>query len=448
MQAPAKAEPDDFGVPGSELPEPHQAELDAPAKPEVNDIGHAETLLDSSESAPDKPWEEPSGADDQSQHDGLFSTPSDSGDDSEWPYPSPGGTSLDGIPDEPKSEDAVPFFPDAPKLGDGAESPTEQSSSSLEEMTGSLLIQINEIKSDGRKRAVLAGVGARAAIALLGAVVAVGWSQLGVEDDEVEEERVRMDHVGAEPVFREYTADELARISETMVLEEELVVSREDGRAAVEREERRERGGSQGGTETDESPRMPSVNPDSFRHEARADEPEADRVEEEAGASGSRFARPEFGGSGPSEEAGMASADDGDDGAEEDSEVDSRFEAMAALHSDTERGIHGADDNPDLGRQMQDGLSGDDIARGIQSVMESVGICRERHIYRGGTLEEDQLRVSLTVLPDGDVGQFKMEPGTLADTDFGRCMQSHTGRWPFPRFRGDPVEIQAPFALQ
>lgn len=252
-----------------------------------------------------------------------------------------------------------------------------------------------------------------------------------------------MDHVGGEPVFHEYTEEELARVSDRLVLEEEMVISREDGKAAYERDEQRARG-----ERAEDSSNMPSVNPESLRRDRGEDAPAAERgPEEEAGPSQPRFARPDFQSSGADQgEEGLAEMGGADD--EERGEMDDRFEAMAALQADTQRGVHGADDDPNVGLEMQEGLMQTDIARGIEAVMESVGACRERHIYRGGTLEEDQLRVSLTVVPKGEVGRFTMKPATLEDTDFGRCMNSHTGRWRFPRFKGDPVEIEAPFALQ
>lgn len=193
---------------------------------------------------------------------------------------------------------------------------------------------------------------------------------------------------------------------------------------------------------------MPSIDPDAFRREIPPEEVEASRATEDESSqpSGSRFARPEL--PGQQEETGDGLTGEGSPAETGDSEMDSRFEAMAALHSDTERGIHGGDDELLQQGELPEGLSGGDIAAGVQTVMASVGSCRERHIYRGGTIEEEEIEVTLTVMPDGRIGHFEMRPQTLADTDFGRCMQSHTRRWRFPRFAGDPVEVEAPFSLQ
>ena len=425
------------------------------------DVGFASTLPDTSQPVSD-------GSDDDRQmvddavHDGLFSG-MDDGEAESAPAPSPeakqpaqSADASDGD-DADDPDDAVPFFPSssAPKLGESDDESDESTSMSrVGEITDSLLIQIDDIKSDGRKRAIFGTIGLLAALATVGAVAYFAWMDMGTDEVIDDDDGVQMGNVGQAPEFHTYSEEELAQVSDRFVVEDEVVISREDSRAAYDREQASE-GGGRAATDRpsgDESAAMAGPEPDSFQAFDGGDEGQgaADREEAEAGVTGSRFGRPEVGGGSSSSDSGMAEMDDGsDESGGSDGGGDDRFEAMAAIQSDRDRQVFDGDENVDLeSMELQEGLTGEQISNGISTVMESIGSCRERHIFRGGSFDADQIQVSLTVLPDGDIGQFEMEPSSLDDTDFKRCMDSHTGRWRFPRFLGDPVQLQVPFALQ
>lgn len=349
-------------------------------------------------------------------------------------------------------EDAVPFASAAPRLGDDDD---PKSSSRVDEMTESLLIQLSEIQEGGRKRTVVGVVGALAAFGVFGLIAFLVISDAGQTEEVVEEDDgPRMDHVGGRPEFREYSPDELARVSDRLVVDEPLEITREESKAAYERDEAAQGGGAAAGAETagggdDDgvSGGMPDIDPERFqRRDDGADGLDGDRAE--SGRTGSRFGSPRIASSGDGDGDGDGDQLAGMDEADLE-ETRSRFEAMGAVETDRDREIFRGGEGEEIERgEVQDGLSGEQIADGVQRVRQSVGSCRERHIFRGGDLEVDQIEVSLTVLPSGDITQFVLRPDDLDDTDFQRCMESHTGRWRFPRFRGDPVEIEAPFALR
>lgn len=359
-------------------------------------------------------------------------------------------------PEDEQAEDAVPFFPSAPELGDDEEEDAT-STSRVGEMTDSLLIQINEIKSDGRKRKVMGTVGVVAALAVVAGVVFLAWDEMGVEEGMETDDQVREAGVGQRPEFGEYSEEELAQVSDRMVLEEEMEVGGGDevpdeesgtdpqpsqpsgGGAAEPRDE-----------ETDDDPGLGDVDPDAFRSDGSEVDGAGPDEGVEAGASGGRFAGAgDGGGTGPGGGDEMPSLDDIDTD-DLDEEQAERLERMAAVQGDDDREIFQGDGDIDLeATQMQEGLTSAQMADGVERIGQSVGDCRQRHVMRGGdSLEADQLTVTIRVMPDGNVGQFSVEPDSLDDTDFKRCMDSHTNRWRFPRFKGDPVEIEAPFALQ
>ncbi len=398
-------------------------------KQEARDFAFAETLPDTGKGAD----EELSGAE---VHDGLFSGQLG---DSPASDPEP----EDG--EEEEKEDAVPFFPDAPKLGD---SKSSTSMSRVDEVTGSLLIQINAIKSDGRKRAVAMTVAAVFGITAVLAVVYFGWTQMGSEEVVDDEPRIGLGNIGQAPEFREYTEEERRRALDQVVIEEGLVISREDGKAAYARDESESKGGRSGGEQASGGSVMPQIDPSAFRRVEGELEGSRASDDREAGTT-SRFQRPGLVGSGEraaSETSptrgGMATGGDGDFD-------DDRLQAMAALQTDTQRGIYNPrDEEIDEIRAPRERLSNADLSQGMQNIMSSVGSCRERHMFRGGTLEHDTVEVTIEIIPEGRVENLRLSPSSLNDTDFGRCMHSHTRRWRFPPTTGDAMEIRTPFILQ
>ena len=125
-----------------------------------------------------------------------------------------------------------------------------------------------------------------------------------------------------------------------------------------------------------------------------------------------------------------------------------RIRAMAELQSGPERRRVSDDQAGSRMPALDGGLTQEVINDRLRVVIESVGSCRERHLNRGEPLDENRGEVRFVVYPTGDITSFQLLPASLNDTLFGRCMNSHTGRWRFPRYQGDEVEIRMPFALE
>ena len=420
----------------SSLPEP-RGESSLPQqqgkeKQEARDFAFAETLPDTGEGADEElPVAE--------VHDGLFSGQFGDSPASAASQPEPEAG------EEEEKKDAVPFFPDAPKLGD---SKSSTSMSRADEVTGSLLIQINAIKNDGRKRAIATAVAAVFGISAVVAVIYFGWTHMDSEEVVDDEPRIGLGNIGQAPEFREYTEEERRRALDQVVIEEGLVISREDGKAAYARDESESKGGRAGGEQASGGSAMPQIDPSAFRRVEGELEGSRASDDREAGTT-SRFQRPGLVGSGGSPgsdpsptRGGMATGGDGDFD-------DDRLRAMAALQTDTQRGIYNPrDEEIDEIRAPRERLSNADLSQGMQNIMSSVGSCRERHIFRGGALEYDTVEVTIEIIPAGRVENLRLSPSSLDDTDFGRCMHSHTRRWRFPPFTGDAMEIRTPFILQ
>jgi predicted Zn finger-like uncharacterized protein len=94
------------------------------------------------------------------------------------------------------------------------------------------------------------------------------------------------------------------------------------------------------------------------------------------------------------------------------------------------------------------GLSQEDAKLGFEKVKNSVASCRQRQVARGMPAESVKIAVVLEISPDGSVTDYKLDPPSMQHTEFDLCMQSHTGRWGFKSFTGKPVKIRRTYVLQ
>ncbi|WP_230467344.1 GYF domain-containing protein [Lujinxingia vulgaris] len=344
---------------------------------------------------------------------------------------------------EDQPTDAVPFFPSAPKLGD----PKATSSSRLEEITGSLLIQLNSIKKDSRKRMIFFGA---AALVLVCVVAGVGYVVATSESAEVVESgpKVRFDNLGQAPKFNKYSKEQAARATSMFVIEEDIVISREEGRAAFEQEEQARKAGKSADeirreqiARAENNPRLlPKIDANALRLEGGSTE----GAQIGRGTSNSGINRDGVGATaGGFEVGGLA-------GAAEANVADDRFQRMAALKTESNREIYRPHADLEAGRKAKgpQGLSPEEVAQGFRTVSQSIGLCRERHMWRGGTIDARRIHLTLQVLNTGRIGRIKLEPDSLEGTEFSRCMNTHRDRWSFPSFNGEPIEVRAPFVLQ
>ncbi|RVU44097.1 DUF4339 domain-containing protein [Lujinxingia sediminis] len=339
--------------------------------------------------------------------------------------------------------DAVPFFPSAPKLGDAK----ANSSSRLEEVTGSLLIQLNSIKKDSRKRMIFFGA---AALVLVCVVGGIGYVVATSESVEVAETapKVRFDNLGQAPKFNKYSKEQTARATSMFVIEEDIVISREDGRAAFEQEEEARKAGKSSDeirreqiARAESNPRLlPKIDANALRFEGGS----TDGAQIGRGASNSGINRDGVGATaGGFEVGGLA-------GAAEAGAADDRFQRMASLKTESNREIYRPHADLEAGRKAKgpQGLAPEEVAQGFRTVSQSIGLCRERHMWRGGTIDARRIHLTLQVLNTGRIGRIKLEPDSLEGTEFSRCMNTHRDRWSFPSFNGEPIEVRAPFVLQ
>ncbi len=413
------------------------------------DVAHADTLTpeelfdgqDSQDSSGPEAEDSSLLATQGSVHDGLFGGPSDAVESVES-HPEPDEEEQAAAEDE--DEDAVPFFPEAPTL-EKFKVDQSTSISRVDEMTDSLLIQLDELKSDGRKQFIVGAIGAALALLVVGTVGYFGFMAASSTESEggSSQPRIIEDHFGAAPDFSSYTREELAAVSEEHILEEQDLSEIEVEEAQEESDsggEPSSGGGSSSGTQREESPTASGsptdieVDIDGVLDGSGSDVP--------AGAPGSRT------------EGGGALARPGDTEAgrmDFDSAGGEGFGTGLGVDDDSQLEVHQVDE--DLGlerRQVQEGLTAQDRFSAQGQIASRVVHCRQRHYNRGeGDLPASSIQVQFYVLPDGDIVEFEITPASMNDTLFAECLRRDTRHWNyFPRFTGNPERIVIPMSLE
>lgn len=102
-----------------------------------------------------------------------------------------------------------------------------------------------------------------------------------------------------------------------------------------------------------------------------------------------------------------------------------------------------------IGAKKKTGLSRLQAQAGFKKVSRSVTTCSQRHASRSGSeLKSAKVKISVEIMPTGEVSAFKLSPGTLRHTAFDSCLKRKRETWRFARFGGKPVNIDRAFILQ
>lgn len=340
-------------------------------------------------------------------------------------------------PNEGDAGDAVPFLA-APKLRGSQDSPA---SPAREEVSNSLLLQLDSIKKEGRSRMIVAAtVGLVGLVALGGVAYHLLTSEPPRPQLEPAQQALAQPAQKKELVIRTYSNSEQGKIRSGVLELGDQVVPAGEGESeappvAAVRTEAKAAVATRGAEKGDSAP----VDP----FEAAMD-----------GAVAAKSA-------GPGPTAGLKREADGpaalgvgtsapDVPQKSGASTDDRFRAIAAVDpSVSQAALIRPDRNRDnRPANLPPGLSSEQAQEGFRHVRHSIGLCRERQMRRGVPLEAKKIYVTIEVANTGRVNTYKVEPDTLKDSEFDRCMQTHLGRWKFAEFAGEPVNIRAPFVMQ
>ncbi len=327
--------------------------------------------------------------------------------------------------DEPSSDDAVPFFPSTPTPAE----PAEQSA-----LTGSLLIQLDQIQKKSRGSRYF---GVVVMVLFLSAAVAGG---IYISQKEPLEEGNFTASAGPgsgehrELNFRTYSDDQQKKIMKVMELGDEELSMEFDEAEVAEGEEPKAKAAVAKQPGDSAEPKEPS--------KVVAKKPEVEEAEKPAEVEkdeGKTLAMARI--KGPETEGDKPTAEETRRKAERFRSATSTVKARTTEIARPQDKLNGAVDPKAT-------LTREQALDGMKKVSRSVQLCRERHMRRGGAFDSPKIFVTVTVNGDGRVGEFDAEPKSLQTTEFGRCMNSHKGRWRFHAFGGKPQQVRRRFIIQ
>ena len=319
-----------------------------------------------------------------------------------------------GSSQEEPADSGVIVFPDAPTLkgSAGTHAPTNTSES--------LLVELSSMQKQGRGKR-FAGI-AVAALALLGVLGLAGY-QFSKQPPEAPAAPPRAATAADEPdelVIRRYSKDEQGKIS-MLELEEERLAPVGEGAAA----------------EVAEATPTPDERP-------AADDRGA------ASAAGARgVARPTTAEkTAPRVASGEAVAAREQTEPQPDEPPSESDILKSLLQPRASAPVIRPKDRLREQAETTTGLSKDEARKGFKRVKDSVRICRERHNRHNAALSAQKIKVGIKVQPTGKVSDFNVQPRSVQNTEFDRCMQSHRERWRFASFQGEAVVINTSIVLQ
>jgi predicted Zn finger-like uncharacterized protein len=338
--------------------------------------------------------------------------------------------------DETEQSGRIPFSPKAPELESDA---AKRQTGKQESISGSLLIQLDEINKEGRGGRILL---IAAGILLVGGLVGVGLyihSQNTETNKEVAQKARVEDEQEDEVKVRTYSDDEQKRI---LTLSSQTVTKEEAEQAAAEEGE-----GGEDGEDGDEPKKVAAATDKKSDKKLRL---RGGNLLDEGSSADEAFE-----GATKSKQ-----ADDGfrkgiDEGSTTGAALDSpigkgtSFESMGGIKSDRSSPIYKPTDAVKKKKASGPRLTGKELAEGMRNVRRSIGICRQRHARRGGPLDARKIYLTIEIRPTGKVRGYELEPSKIQNTVFDRCLSSHKGRWSFPSFDGNGSQkFRAPFVLQ
>ncbi|MGM0558007.1 MAG: GYF domain-containing protein [Myxococcota bacterium] len=351
------------------------------------------------------------------------------------------GETVSAGEDEAEKSGRIPFSPQAPELESDAKKRSD--TGKKESVTGSLLIQLDQIQKEGRGgRALMIA----AVLLLIGGIVGAGFYLHSQNREEAKEtaQKSRLDDEDDEEevTVKTYSNDEQKRI---LTIGSQTVTEEESEEAAAEKEES---DGAEDERGADKKPEKVAAadtekTEDGLRLRGGSLAEGDDSVDDAlAGATKSKGGDDGF----------RKKLDEGSSmGAALDSPIKegSSFESMGGIKSDRSSPIY----NPTDSIEKKKGAAGprltsEQISEGFRNVRRSIGICRQRHARRGGPLDARKLYLTLEIKPTGRVKGYDLEPKKVQNTEFDRCLSSHKGRWSFPSFGGSSTQkVRAPIVL-
>lgn len=122
---------------------------------------------------------------------------------------------------------------------------------------------------------------------------------------------------------------------------------------------------------------------------------------------------------------------------------------LARLKAATDRTVHTEAVDVKAGREerhVEGNLAEDAMTRVIRANARTLTVCYEKGLKRNPNLQTlSAVRVHFFIRNTGRVERIGIAPHV--ESEMESCMSAAIGKWRFPEFQGDPVEVETPINL-
>lgn len=94
------------------------------------------------------------------------------------------------------------------------------------------------------------------------------------------------------------------------------------------------------------------------------------------------------------------------------------------------------------------GLTKEELKEGFVKIRKSVSSCYQHHVRRGLPFDSPKIKVQVEIQGSGRVGSVKFDQPNLDISEFGRCMESRRSTWTFREYGGKPIKVEHTYVLQ
>jgi hypothetical protein len=105
-------------------------------------------------------------------------------------------------------------------------------------------------------------------------------------------------------------------------------------------------------------------------------------------------------------------------------------------------------EDPNKPSFSQTKLTKEQATAGFEKVARSVMFCRQKQMQRAGLLDAGKIYVTVEIQGSGRVSSVSLEPASVRSTEFAQCMTQHKTRWRFAAYNGKPVKIKKMYIVQ
>ena len=125
--------------------------------------------------------------------------------------------------------------------------------------------------------------------------------------------------------------------------------------------------------------------------------------------------------------------------------VDARRSNLGSIHKSTSPALDSGSKSASLPPGT---LTKEELKEGFNKIRSSVSSCYQHHTRRGLPFDSPKIKVQVEIVGTGKVSNVSFTPSDLSTTEFGRCMDTRRSSWSFRAYEGQSIRVEHTYVLQ